>query len=150
MQNNILNCFQEKITSALITGPAGTGKSFLINRILKIENIRAHVLGTTGISAQNISTEKHRAETVHSFFGVPINNDVTPKHLVMLRKYYKHKFDKYDVFIIDEISMLGASTFEKIDYILRKTLRNEHLFGGKKILLKKYMFLLLNDFFIFI
>ena len=102
---------QEKAYNAIetnqlvyVSGPAGTGKSFLIGYLqheLTKKNIPFLTLSSTGISAHHIG-----GMTVHSF-------------LCRLRlKVIKPTVDT--VFILDEISMLGKKVFDSFELQLRK------------------------------
>ena len=141
MQSYILDKIKSDGFSSnmMILGKAGTGKSHLIKQIMLLsKSLKSNVklLAPTGIAAVNISSTQHRAETLHSFFGLPIN-ETKISHLTLLNitKYKKSNFKKFDVFIIDEVSMMGLTTFENIDYILRKTLNVNHPFAGKILIL---------------
>jgi ATP-dependent DNA helicase PIF1 len=92
-----------------ITGPGGTGKSFLIKEIcneLLLLNIRYGILSPTGVAAMNIG-----GVTIHNFLGMDINNNI---------KFKKDIYDKIrntETIIIDEISMINSNVFLKFDYI---------------------------------
>lgn len=94
----------EKNQRIFISGPAGTGKSFLIHHIqndCKAKNIPYITLSSTGISAHHIG-----GMTVHGF-------------LCRLRlKLIKPTPNT--VFIIDEISMLGKKIVDTFETQLRK------------------------------
>lgn len=87
-----------------VSGPAGTGKSYLIHHIqdeCRKKNIPFLTLSSTGISAHHIE-----GMTVHSF-------------LCRLRlKLIQPTVDT--VFIMDEISMLGKKVFDAFELQLRK------------------------------
>lgn len=87
-----------------ISGPAGTGKSYLIQHIqadCRVKQIPFITLSSTGISAHHIG-----GMTVHGF-------------LCRLRlKLIKPTPDT--VFIVDEISMLGKKIFDTFETQLRK------------------------------
>lgn len=87
-----------------ISGPAGTGKSYLIQHIqadCRAKNIPYITLSSTGISAHHIG-----GMTVHGF-------------LCRLRlKLVKPTPET--VFIVDEISMLGKKIFDTLETQLRK------------------------------
>ena len=140
MQDHILKKINnEGFSNMLIIGKAGTGKSYLIRQMLDLSlKLKSNVklLAPTGIAAVNISSFCARAETLHSFFGLPIHEtEISDSTLLNIKKYKKKQIQQFDVLIIDEVSMVGQKTFENIDYILRKTLNIRHVFGGKTVIL---------------
>ena len=104
-----------------LTGAAGTGKSWLTNRVIEAyrEAERGVVpLGSTGVSAVNIG-----GLTLHSFFVLGICNSFeelkehdrrNKKRLVDLKRLLKAT----ELIVIDEISMVGVETLEMIRYRL--------------------------------
>jgi len=117
----------EKDKIVFISGPAGTGKSFLIHYIqddCKKKNIPFVTLSSTGISAHHIE-----GMTVHGFLcRLQLKLiQVTPE----------------TVFILDEISMLGKKVFDSFEYQLRKYFSASYFdpadksnpFGGTRVIL---------------
>ena len=94
----------------LISGPAGTGKSLVVQRI--IEDLRGMdmsvaVTASTGVAALNI-----RGSTIHSFLGTGIKGtrqEVERNPPALRGKRGSHlarRLEGVDVLVIDEISML--------------------------------------------
>jgi ATP-dependent DNA helicase PIF1 len=101
-QLKVLEAVMNTKNNLFIKGKAGTGKSFLIDRIREYYtslNKKIVVLAPTGVAAYNIS-----GSTFHSHFGLNI-------HTLETRIF---KYLQPDVYIIDEISMVGLKLFEKI------------------------------------
>jgi len=121
--------------NAFLTGSAGTGKTFLLNRYIKYlknRKINPVVLAPTGIAASHIN-----GMTIHSFFGLGVKervNDGLIKFLIK-QKFIKNRLDRLDVLIIDEVSMISPDLFETIDRILRKFKKTEQPFGGVQVVL---------------
>lgn len=119
--------------NVMMLGIAGSGKSYLINNLQDfLPNKKVYLTSTTGVSAININ-----GSTVHSFFGVGLG--VERKEILYDKmKYYKKVVQRLVqdniIIVIDEVSMLTADLLTKIDYILRKTRRNEKIFGGVQFL----------------
>lgn len=85
-----------------LTGRAGTGKSFLIDRYCdKHRNVVK--LAPTGVAAQNIE-----GRTIHSFLGI-----VPGKWMVSSRRMDNLLFG-VDAVIVDEISMVDVKLFETL------------------------------------
>jgi len=116
---------QNQIT--FISGPAGTGKSYLIKYIqsqLTEQQRPFFTLSSTGISAHHIG-----GMTVHSF--------------LCRLKIKAIEVSSEMVLILDEISMLGKKIFESFEYSLRKfffkskyfSKEDGTAFGGIKIVM---------------
>jgi len=104
--------------SIFLTGPAGGGKSYLINLFKKYysDSLNIAVTATTGIAAISIG-----GTTIHSCLGLGLGN-VTVKQLhekVMKTPYLKKRWKTIDVLIIDEISMLSPDLFDTIEAVAR-------------------------------
>lgn len=117
-----------------ITGKAGTGKSFLLSA-LKKRTTKSHiVLAPTGIAALNVG-----GATLHSTFGyynlVNLDVDEISIENIRLKSEKRIVLRHVSTIIIDEISMVRADTFEKIDRILKAINNNDRPFGGKQIVL---------------
>ena len=102
----------------LITGPAGTGKSYTIKFIIEILHANKKNIGltaTTGTAAFIIG-----GQTIHSFLGLGITDSSLADIFINIKKHssiYK-RLVELDVLIIDEVSMLDTLLFEKISNIL--------------------------------
>ncbi len=110
-----------KNDNLLITGGAGTGKSYLTRDIIssyKEVGLDVVALGSTGISAVNIG-----GLTIHSFFAFGISSNLeelrehdrrNKKRLSELKKI----ISATDLIIIDEISMVSANLLDMVRYRL--------------------------------
>ena len=102
----------------LITGPAGTGKSYTIKFIIELLHSNKKNIGltaTTGTAAFIIG-----GQTIHSFMGLGITDSSLADIFINIKKHssiYK-RLVELDVLIIDEVSMLDTLLFEKISDIL--------------------------------
>ena len=101
-----------------LTGPSGTGKSFLINYfkdlVKKHKNIA--ITSTTGISALLIG-----GTTLHSFLGIGLGNSTVEEMIknVESKDYLRKKLLMLDILVIDEVSMLSPELLTKIEKMLR-------------------------------
>lgn len=113
-----------------ITGYAGTGKSYILNKLKK--KFQIDVTSTTGLAAVNV-----QGQTIHSWAGVGICNksveDVVEK--ILHRTKLKKQITECKILAIDEISMLDAKTFDYIDEVLRNLRDGSKPFGGIQVLL---------------
>lgn len=122
--------------SVLILGSAGTGKSKLVKEFMKYnsknDNKTMYITSTTGISAYNIG-----GITINSFMS--IGTAESPVEILLKRLRYKQSIrDRIagtEILVIDEISMMSASTFEKISTIFQKLKRSNQPFGGIQLVL---------------
>lgn len=120
----------QKGENLFITGYAGTGKSYILNKLKK--KFQIDVTSTTGLAAVNV-----QGQTIHSWAGVGICNkpvkDVIEK--ILQRTKLKKQISECKILAIDEISMLDAKTFDYIDEVLRNMRDGSKPFGGIQVLL---------------
>ena len=132
-QTYALQSFEEG-NNIFVTGPGGTGKTALIQHIVKhCENNKkkVQVCALTGCAALLLS--KCNARTIHSWSGIKQGKG---DHEKIISAIYKNKkttklWQSIDVLIIDEISMMSKSLFELLDMIGKRIRRNSFKpFGG--------------------
>ena len=121
--------------NVFITGPAGTGKSFLLNYIKEeYRDSGLHITASTGISAINVG-----GQTLHSWAGLglgnmPLNeilrNICSAKGIHMRKKLRSAK-----MLAIDEISMIPAHIFDLLNELLKAVRNNQDPFGGIQLIL---------------
>lgn len=123
----ILTQLEANCPVVFVTGNAGTGKSTLIRYLKSVLNKKIVVVAPTGVAALNVG-----GVTIHSFFRLPpkIHEDGDIK-LVYDRKLYQ----KLELLIIDEISMVRSDLIDSIDKFLRKNRSTSTPFGGVQLLL---------------
>lgn len=109
-----------------ITGHAGTGKSYILNKLKqKIKNLI--LTSTTGIASVNI-----KGQTIHSWANIGICNkpvNVTVEK-IMKKSTVKKQLQNAKILAIDEISMLDKNTFDYVDTVLREVREINKPFGG--------------------
>lgn len=110
-----------------VTGNAGTGKSTLIHYLRTVLKKKLVVVAPTGVAALNIG-----GVTIHSFFQFPpkIHNDEDIKFV-----YDRKLYQKLELLIIDEVSMVRCDLMDSIDKFLRKNRSSNLPFGGVQLLL---------------
>jgi ATP-dependent DNA helicase PIF1 len=124
--------------NVFITGPAGAGKTFLINKIREESgDKRCHVTATTGIAAANIS-----GMTLHSWASIGLGTRDASKHASFLRRIpnLRQRLTECDLLVVDEISMADPDYFVKLNEVLKLVRRDPSPFGGIQLVL-------LGDFF---
>jgi ATP-dependent DNA helicase PIF1 len=143
-QQQVVNAVSNKKGGCVfVSGPAGSGKSFLAMHLMK--NVlppgpRVLVTATTGAAAVLIG-----GSTIHSAFGLAMMDKKKPKELLRfwnLRKktvpYYQlllQTLEEVDSVYIDEVSMLHDKTLDYLDGLLRLIRKCPNVFfGGVRII----------------
>lgn len=119
--------------SALLTGPAGTGKTYLLNQFIstaKAEGKHVSVTATTGLAATHLG-----GNTIHAWSGIGVADSVNPGFADHMSKTRRETIEKTDVLIIDEISMLHDFRLDMVDEICRLVRRKDEPFGGIQIVM---------------
>lgn len=120
--------------NVFLTGPAGAGKTHLLNqyiRYLRAREVPLAVTASTGIAATHIG-----GMTIHSWCGLGIRAAVTERDLeaIAKRRIVRERVARTRVLIIDEISMLSVQTLQCIDEILRHLKVSHAPFGGMQVI----------------
>ena len=116
--------------NVFLTGEAGTGKSTILRKFREQCRKGCVFLAPTGIAAINVA-----GSTLHSFFMLKPGLLTEDSLEDINNKSKKALIRKTGVIVIDEISMVRADTFDKIDRILQVITNSSQPFGGKQILL---------------
>jgi ATP-dependent DNA helicase PIF1 len=120
--------------SALVTGPAGTGKTFVLNQFIKLskhEGKHVSVTATTGLAATHLG-----GTTIHAWSGMGIHDVLPPDFVNHMAKGRKEIIEKTDILIIDEISMLHDYRLDMIDEICRLVRKKPDTpFGGIQLIM---------------
>ena len=119
--------------SALLTGPAGSGKTYVLNEFIKRAKRQGKtvaVTATTGLAATHLS-----GNTIHSWSGIGIHDSLTPDFHENLLQSRRDTIDKTDILIIDEISMLHDYRLDMVDQVARRVRKSDKPFGGMQVIL---------------
>lgn len=120
--------------SALLTGAAGAGKTYLLNQFIKAakaEGKHVSVTATTGLAATHLG-----GTTIHSWAGIGIQDMLPPGFADRLSKGRRDIIEKTDVLIIDEISMLHDYRLAMVDEVCREVREKPELpFGGIQVVM---------------
>lgn len=118
--------------NVFITGGAGVGKSFTLNKLKEKYKERLHITSTTGVSAINVN-----GQTLHSWAGIGLADKPVEDVVKKIRKkpaLYKTLLC-CEMLAIDEISMLDNITFDYVNEVLKAVRENDKPFGGIQVLL---------------
>lgn len=121
------NCF--------ITGPAGTGKTTIISAFKKYcrdTSRRLELTSTTGVSAILIG-----GRTIHSWAGILLGDQSAEFYIGRISRGGKAQkaWKEVETLVIDEISMMDAFLFDKLDKIARTIRGNDAPFGGIQLII---------------
>ena len=133
MTQNQALAILEKGNSVLLTGAAGTGKTYLLNKFIrqaKKSGKNVAVTATTGLAATHLS-----GTTIHAWTGIGIHDELPKKFFDRMSKQRREIINKADILIIDEISMLHDFRLDMIDTVLQKVRKSEQPFGGLQVVL---------------
>jgi ATP-dependent exoDNAse (exonuclease V) alpha subunit len=119
--------------NTFLTGPPGSGKTFLLNeyiKYLKKNHVAVSVTASTGIAATHMG-----GTTLHSWSGLGIRDELDEQEAKKIceKGYVRKRIKNAHVLIIDEISMIKASQFEAVDKICQFARRNPRPFGGLQV-----------------
>lgn len=117
-----------------ITGAAGTGKSFLIQKCITSRNNNIAITATTGTAAVLLGKG---AKTLHSWAGIQLGTKPVEDLISNIRKVtpLMIRWREVKTLIIDECSMLTSELFEKLEAIARSIRMNNAFFGGIQLVL---------------
>ncbi len=120
-----------------LTGPAGAGKSFLIQKIVGWAEENTKPIGVTALTGCAALLLGIKAKTLHSWAGIGLGResaDVLAAAVLKLPKA-KQRWKKTQILIIDEISMMTPELFDKLDYIGKRVRGSGKPWGGIQLVL---------------
>ena len=119
--------------SVLLTGPAGAGKTFVLNqfiRLAKSDGKHVSVTATTGLAATHLG-----GTTIHSWAGIGVHDSLPQGFADHIAKGRREIIEKTDVLIIDEISMLHDYRLDMVDEACRLVRKKDIPFGGIQVVM---------------
>jgi ATP-dependent DNA helicase PIF1 len=132
-------CFEKYLNgeNIFITGPGGSGKSFLIKNIVKhaeTNNKNIKVCALTGCAAILLEC---KATTLHMFSGIGIANKKNEEiigELFTTKRYKLKNWKKLEILIIDEVSMMSLKILLLLDTIAKKFYKKTSPLGGLQVI----------------
>jgi len=118
--------------NVFFTGSAGTGKSFLLRRIISaLPPDVTMATASTGVAACHIG-----GITLHQFAGIGLGTGTTDRCFQLAsRPSVSSIWRRTKHLVIDEISMVDGEFFDKIEAVARYVRRTERPFGGMQLIL---------------
>ena len=110
----------------IISGTAGTGKSFLINCLRQLLGQQVLIAAPTGVAAFNV-----QGATLHSLLSLPTKGEFRPLEGHQLQQL-QDRWNGVKYLIIDEMSMMGRKMLGQVDYRLRQAFprTTDEVLGG--------------------
>ena len=121
--------------NVFLTGPAGSGKTYVLNQYIKFlreHNVPIGITASTGIAATHMG-----GVTIHSWTGIGVKDRLSLEDIqeISEKGYIKNKVYEAKVLIIDEVSMLHHFRLDMVDRVLKHIKRSTEPFGGMQIVL---------------
>lgn len=120
--------------SVLLTGPAGAGKTYVLNQFIKFakhEGKHVSITATTGLAATHLG-----GTTIHSWAGIGVSDYIPNGFTEHIAKGRREIIEKTDVLVIDEISMLHDFRLDMVDEVCRLVRKEPDIpFGGIQIIM---------------
>lgn len=117
--------------NVFLTGFAGTGKSYILNKLKEYFKKKLTITSTTGIAAVNV-----KGQTLHSWAGVGLcrNSIYNTVEKIKKRPTQYRQIMNCKILAVDEISMLNIEAFEYINEVLREVRECNDPFGGIQVI----------------
>lgn len=119
--------------SAMLTGPAGSGKTYVLNQFIRHARAQGKtvaVTATTGLAATHLN-----GSTIHAWSGIGIHDQLPSYFREDMHKGRADTINKTDILIIDEISMLHDFRLDMVDEVARAVRGEDIPFGGIQVVL---------------
>lgn len=126
--------------NVFLTGEPGAGKTYTLNEFIRRAQAldkRIAITASTGIAASHLG-----GTTIHSWSGLGIADSIHDADLdrMSYKPQIMERYNRCDILIIDEVSMLHGSRLDMVDRACRWVRHNERPFGGLQVILVGDMF----------
>jgi ATP-dependent DNA helicase PIF1 len=127
---SLVERLDSSVDHMFITGPAGTGKTTLLNEFLAATDKAVVVAAPTGVAALAIG-----GQTLHSLLRLPLGI-LGSRDLGFCPKPTLQLLRAIDTLVIDEVSMVSADLMDAIDRRMRQAKGRKLVpFGGAQLLM---------------
>jgi ATP-dependent DNA helicase PIF1 len=120
----------KKGENIMLVSPGGCGKSHVIKKMKEMTDKNMYLTATTGVAAYTIG-----GMTINSFLGIGTGSASAQELYKKVRfsEQVMARIISTDILVVDEISMMPASLFEKINYLLMAIKKSPKFFGGIQV-----------------
>lgn len=135
-QNKVMRYIVQDRLNVFYTGSAGTGKSVLLRELVsqlqrKFGASAIAVTASTGLAAVNIG-----GQTINRFAGIGLGRGTVDEMFSKAKKSrVTEKWRRTKVLILDEVSMIDATLFSKLNHLAKKIMKSNKPFGGIQVVL---------------
>ncbi len=119
--------------SVLLTGAAGTGKTYVLNQFIRRargEGKTVAVTATTGLAATHLN-----GNTLHAWSGIGVRDHLDGGFFQKLSKQRRETILNTDILVVDEISMLHDFRLDMVEEVARQVRGGDRPFGGIQVVL---------------
>ena len=119
--------------NVMITGPGGTGKTTIINHLFTIKDVLMDPVRDLGVTAMTgAAAVLIGGTTLHSYLGIGLGKDSEDDLVKKIngREKLKRKWLDTNTLVVDEVSMLPADLFDKLNGIAKRVRNRSEPFGG--------------------
>ena len=123
---------EHRQVQAAIIGPAGTGKSYLLQAL--IQKMRSQCLVVCKLAPSGVAAHLIGGTTIHNFFCLDLDLNSSLEN----GTFQTTRLRKTDVIVIDEFSMLDFYLLRTIEGLCRKFAKHgssRHSWGGRHVIL---------------
>ncbi|OMP07497.1 hypothetical protein COLO4_07289 [Corchorus olitorius] len=122
--------------SVFITGGAGTGKTFLLEHIIKMLKESYGESRVFATAPTHIAAFRLGGQTLHSFSGMGVNNDNYYDDLscVVGDEEAWRRWRMAAVLVIDEINMVEGFFFRRLECLARDVRQSDEAWGGIQVI----------------
>lgn len=108
--------------SVFVTGPGGTGKSFLLEALVKEFQKTGRKIAVTAMTGCAAHLLGQKAKTLHSWAGIGLGRGSLQSILngIVMNGRRKKNWTKTDCLVVDEVSMMPPSILNLLDDIGRR------------------------------
>jgi ATP-dependent DNA helicase PIF1 len=121
-------------SSFCLTGPGGTGKSYIIKHIqehCKTNNIPCAITALTGVAASLIG-----GQTLHKWSGLGLMDKRIDTMVAIIKNTPATlaRWESIKVLVIDEVSMMNQDMFELLNVVACRIRNNKSFYGGIRMI----------------
>lgn len=119
--------------SVFLTGPAGSGKTYVLNQFVQWargQGKKVAVTASTGLAATHLG-----GNTIHSWAGIGIHDELNKHAIGDMSKSRREQIESADILVIDEVSMLHDFRLDMVDEVCRRVRQDDRPFGGMQVVL---------------